>query len=34
MAVMRQRLDQYDVARTNTARAMLDDELARLTALS
>jgi hypothetical protein len=34
MAVMRQRLNQYDVARTNTARAMLDDELARLTALS
>ena len=34
MAVMHQRLDQRDPARTRAARAMLDDELARLARLN
>ena len=32
MAVMHQQLDRYDLARTRAARAMLDDEVARLAA--
>ena len=34
MAVMHQLLDQYDPVRTSAARAMLDDELARLATLT
>ena len=34
MAVMHQRLDQHDLVRTRAARAMLDEEIGRLTALT